>query len=353
MKFNTGREAQPLGPVWLDEEKSFYYWQKVYQSLMWPERWASAVGLSTNGLKDLLNIVWGGYRIKKAEVEKRSFPPEVAIYLVKIACERPDNYGRSLSHWDCAELSRELIRSGIVSSISAETVRRILQSHHLKPWRFHMWLSSQVPRDESFFRQVQEIIDLYTRPLSVDEMVLCVDEKTSLQPRCRTQPTRPSMPGYPNLVEHEYKRDGALNLFAGFDTRTGHIYGKSYERKRQEEFIDYLEYLDSQIPGTIKTIHLVCDNLKTHKGTKVKKWLMGHSRFVFHYTPVHCSWMNQIEQWFSILQRKRFRISDFQSKDDLKAKIEGFISEWNQVAHPFNWSTQSGVKIMDKMKVAA
>lgn len=353
MKFNTGREVQPLGPAWSDEEKSFYYWQKVYQSLMWPERWASAVGLSTNGLKDLPNIVWRGYRIKKAAVEKRSFPPEVAIYLVKIACERPDNYGRSLSQWDCTELVRELIHSGLVSSISAETVRRILQSHHLKPWRFHMWLSSRLPRDEVFFRQVQEIIELYTRSLSADEIVLCVDEKTSLQARGRTQPTRPAIPGYPNLVEHEYKRDGALNLFAGFDTRTGHIYGKSYERKRQEEFIDYLEYLDSQIPGTIKTIHLVCDNLKTHKGTKVKKWLMVHSRFVFHYTPVHCSWMNQIEQWFSILQRKRFRISDFQSKEDLKAKIEDFISEWNQVAHPFNWSRPSGVKIMDKMKVAA
>jgi len=216
-----------------------------------------------------------------------------------------------------------------------------------------MWLSPQVARDESFAQQIQEIIDLYTRPLSADEVVLCIDEKTSLQPRCRTEPTRPAIPDYPNLVEHEYRREGALNLFAGFDTRRGNVYGQCYERKRQEEFINYLGYLDGQIPQTIKTIHIVCDNLKTHKGRKVKEWLIQHPRFMLHYTPVHCSWMNQIEQWFSILQRKRFRISDFQSKEDLKTKIEGFIAEWNQVAHPFNWSIQSGVKVMAKIKVAA
>ncbi len=114
----------------------------------------------------------------------RSFPPEVAMYVVKIACERPDDVGRSLSLWDCTEIARQLVRDGLVTSISAETVRQILLHHRLKPWRQKMWLSPKVPRDAAFAAQIQGICDLYTRPLRPDEIVLCVDEMTSLQPRC-------------------------------------------------------------------------------------------------------------------------------------------------------------------------
>ena len=277
----------------------------------------------------------------------RSFPPEVAIHLVKLACERPDKCGRSLSQWDCIELARELIRCGMVEEISAPTVYRILSHHKLKPWRFHMWLSPKHPRDAEFYARVQELIDLYTRPLGPNEIVVSIDEKTSLQPRPRLSATKPAQPGgVPNLVEHEYRRDGALNLFSAFDTRTGHVYGKCFPRKRQREFITFLEYLEAEIPETINTIHVVCDNVSTHHGKEVRKWLESHPRFVFHFTPVHCSWMNQVEQWFSILQRKRFGIADFESKADLEAKIEQFIREWNEVAHPFNWTSKSAAKVM-------
>ena len=113
------------------------------------------------------------------------------MYVVKIACERPDDVGRSLSQWDCTEIARQLVRDGVVKSISAETVRRILLHHRLKPWRQKMWLSAKVPRDAAFAAQVQEICDLDTRPLGPDEVVLCVDEMTSLQPRPRRSPTLP------------------------------------------------------------------------------------------------------------------------------------------------------------------
>jgi transposase len=194
---------------------------------------------------------------------------------------------------------------------------------------------------------VSALIDLYTRPLRPDELVLSVDEKTSLQPRPRHSPTRPAQPqNLPNRHEHEYKRAGALNLLAAFDTRSGQVYGQCYERKRQQEFIAFLEHLDQAITAAIKTIHLVCDNVSTHHGKKIRKWLVNHSRFVVHFTPVHCSWMNQVEQWFSILQRKRLRIVDFESKDHLRQKLEQFIREWNVHAHPFNWSTKSVAKVM-------
>lgn len=272
--------------------------------------------------------------------------------MVKIACERPDDVGRSLSQWDCVELARQLVADGVVQSISAETVRRILANHKLKPWRHHLWLSPKVPRDAEFARRVTNIVDLYTRPLLPFEMVLCVDEKTSLQPRTRLSPTLPAQPGQPVRVEHEYKRKGALNLFAGFDTRTGKVYSRTAERKRQVEFIPFLEQLDQQIPSNVTMIHIVLDNLPMHCGKQVQAWLAKHPRFAFHFPPVHCSWMNQVEQWFSILQRKRLRIADFADKAALAERLEAFVAEWNTHAHPFNWSTKSAAKVMAKCELA-
>jgi transposase len=233
------------------------------------------------------------------------------------------------------------------------TVRRILMHHQLKPWRHHLWLSPHTPRDVEFCTRVAEVVELYTQLLRADEIVLCVDEKTSLQPRPRLHPTRPAIPGLPTRVEHEYRRAGALNLLAAFDTRTGQVYGQCYARKRQQELIAFLEYLDTSIPARIKTIHIVWDNARAHTGKQVRAWLQAHPRFVRHLTPVHCSWLNQIEQWFSILQRKRLRIVDFASTTDLQAKLGQFIAEWNERAHPFNWTTKSVAKVMADVVPAA
>jgi transposase len=270
------------------------------------------------------------------------------MYAVKIACQRPDQLGRSLSPWDCTEIARQSERDGVVATISAETVRRILHNHRLKPWRQKMWLSAEVPRDAAFAAQVQEICDLYTRPLSPDEVVLCADEMTSLQPRPRKAPTLAAQRDRPTRVEHEYGRCGALDLFAAFDTRSGKVYGQTATRKRQAEFIAFLEYLDAQIPASVKTIHIVLDNLRMHKGKQVQAWLAEHPRFVFHHPPVHCSWMNQVEQWFGIARRKRLRIVDFSSKEALAERLMAFIDQWNETAHPSNWTSKSVAKVMAK-----
>ena len=298
------------------------------------------------------NAVAWAWTTLRDPVVRRSFPPEVAIHVVKIACELPDQLGVSLARWDSIEIARRIVASGIVASISPETVRRILDHHKLKPWRFHLWLSPKAPRDEAFRARVVEICDLYTRPLAPDEIVLCADEKTSLQPRSRVTPTLPAKPGEPIRLEHEYVRKGALSLFAAFDTRTGKVYGQCHDRKRQAEFIAFLEMLEREIAPEIKTIHLVLDNLRMHKGKQVQAWLASHQRFVFHHPPVHCSWMNQVEQWFSILQRKRLCLADFASKTDLQQKIEAFIADYNTRAHPFNWSSKSVAKIMAKIDEA-
>ena len=268
--------------------------------------------------------------------------------MVKLAGERPDVVGRSVSQGESAELARQLVRDGVVEASSPQTVQRSLRDHKLKPWRQHLWLSPQVPRDAVCAAQVQEIVTLYTRPVGVWAMVLCVDEKTSLQPRTRKAPTLAAQPGQPVRVEHEYPRKGALNLFAGFDTRTGKVYATTAERKRQGEFSAFLEHVDREIAPALTTIHVVLDNVRMHKGKQVQAWLAKPPRFVFHFPPVHCSWMNQVEQWFSILQRKRLQIVDFADKKHLAERLIAFVAEWNEHTHPFRWSTKSVAKVMAK-----
>jgi len=168
---------------------------------------------------------------------------------------------------------------------------------------------------------------------------------------CPGAPGLPAQPGQPVRVEHEYQRRGALNLFAAFDTRSGKVYARTAERKRQVEFIAFLEQIEREVSAAITTIHMVLDNLIMHKGKQVRAWLAEHPRFVFHHPPVHCSWMNQVEQWFSILARKRLRIADFADKATLAERLMAFVAHWNQYAHPFNWSAKSAAKVMAKCQI--
>lgn len=274
----------------------------------------------------------------------------MATYLTKLACELPDEVGRSLSLWTCAELARTLVRDAVVGAISPQTVQRLLQSSRLKPWRVHHWLSPKVPRDERFREIVLDLCDLYTRKAVRTERIVSLDELTSIQPRTRTAATKPAQPGLiPVRLEHEYERKGAWNLFAAFDIHSGKVIAQLHRRKRQKEAIALLEAIDKDTPNNVKTIHVVCDNISIHKGKLVRQWLECHPRCKMHYTPVHCSWMNQIEQWFSILRRKRLRAPNFVDLDDLAAKINQFVIEWNEVAHPFNWSAASFDKILAKV----
>ena len=276
----------------------------------------------------------------------------MALHLVRRACELPEQAGRSLSQWDCAELARQVVRDEIVASISPQTVQRILASNRLKPWRSHVWLHPRTPRDAAFAAQVRAVADLLTRLLADDEVVLSLDEMTSLQPRPRRVATRPAQPGRPLQVEHEYTRAGATHLFAAFDTRSGQVYGVTVRRKRQVEYLTLLEHLDQAIPASVTTIHLLADNVSVHHGKLVQQWLAAHPRFVAHFTPVHCSWMNPVEQWFGILRRKRLRSPNFPDLAALQRAIHQFIAEWNEIAHPFRCTTHSFDKILAKIEVA-
>ncbi len=285
-------------------------------------------------------------RIVRARVGRGPFPPEVRLHLVRRACELPEQAGRSLSQWDCAELARQLVRDEVVASISPQTVQRMVAADRLKPWRHHVWLHPRTPRDATFAEQVQAVAELLTRLLGEDAVVLSLDEMTSLQPRPRRVPTRPAQPGRPVQVEHEYRRAGATHLFAAFDTRSGQVYGLTLRRKRQVEYLALLEHLDRSIPASITTIDLLADNVSVHHGKLVQRWLADHPRFVAHFTPVHCSWMNPVEQWFGILRRKRLRSPNFPDLAALQHAVLQFMAQWNERAHPFRWTTQSFDKIL-------
>lgn len=265
----------------------------------------------------------------------------MALHAVKIACELPQERGRPIGAWTCAAIARELIATEIVGSISAETVRRMLKSQKLKPWRVHHWLSPRVLRDDAFHATLDRIESLYTGALGPHEAVVCVDENTSLQPRSRLAPTMPAGPDRPVTIEHEYKRGGALHLFAAFDTRTGRVMGRCFQRKRSKEFIGLLEAIDAATPARVTTIHVIADNSSVHKSKETQAWLAEHARFRPVFLPVHCSWLNQVEQWFSVLQREVLRHPNFASRADLALAIGEYIADHNTRAHPYNWTAKS------------
>lgn len=276
----------------------------------------------------------------------------MTLHLVRRACELPEQAGRSLSQWDCAELARQLVCDAVVLAISPQTVQRMLAANRLKPWRHHVWLHPRGPRDAAFAEQVRAVADLLTRPVAEHEVVLSLDEMTSLQPRPRRVATRPAQPGRPLQVEHEYKRAGATHLFAAFDTRSGQVYGVTTRRKRQVEYLALLEHLDRSLPASVTTIHLLADNVSVHHGKRVRRWLADHPRLVAHFTPVHCSWMNPVEQWFGILRRKRLRSPNFADLAALQHALHQFIDEWNETAHPFRWTATSFEKLLATVDAA-
>jgi hypothetical protein len=163
-----------------------------------------------------------------------------------------------------------------------------------------------------------------------------------------------------------------LQLFAAFDLRSGEVVGILRRRKRQVELFELLEAIDARHPASICVVHLVCDNVSVHHGKQVRAWLVRHPRFQMHFTPVHCSWMNrtvrseakysevdehgrrpravnQVEQWFSILQRRRLTAPNFEDLQDLERKILAFIEQCNEQAHPLRWSKRSFVKVLAKI----
>ena len=230
------------------------------------------------------------------------------------------------THWSCRLMAA-------AQGISKSTVSNVWRSHNLKP---HLTKTFKLSRDPKFLEKLTDVVGLYLSPPD-KVIVLCVDEKSQIQALKRTQPGLPLKKGRCGTMTHDYKRNGTTTLFAALDLLQGKVIGDCYKRHRHQEFLKFLRRIDREFPGKTP-LHLVMDNYGTHGTPEVKAWLTKHPRFVVHYVPTSCSWLNLIERWFAELTNKRIRRGSFLSVDDLIAAIEEFLDTWNEHPKPFVWT---------------
>ena len=233
---------------------------------------------------------------------------------------------RGSTHWSCRTMA-------VAQGIGKSTVSNIWRSHNIKPHRTETFKLSRDPR---FLEKLTDVVGLYLNPPD-KAIVLCIDEKSQIQALDRTQPGLPLKKGRCGTMTHDYKRNGTTTLFAALDVIEGKVIGDCYKRHRHQEFLKFLRRIDREFPGKT-SLHVVMDNYGTHGTPEVKAWLKRHPRFVVHYVPTSCSWLNLIERWFAELTNKRIRRDSFLSVEDLIAAIEEFLAVWNENPKPFVWT---------------
>jgi hypothetical protein len=258
-----------------------------------------------------------------------------------MACSLPVDSGVPLSRWSSSELAREAITRGIVEQISGVTVWRWLSEDAIKPWQHRSWI---FPRDPLFAQRAGPILDLYAgywqgERLHPGDYVVCADEKPSIQARKRTARTRPARRGEGQKVEHEYERQGALCYLAAWDARRAKIFDRCAAKDGIEPFDQLVQQFMSQHPyRRAQRVFVIIDNGSAHRGKRSIDRLQGTwpNMKVVH-TPIHASWVNQAEIYFSVVQRKVVTPNDFADLDTLQAHLLAFGRRYEQIAAPFQW----------------
>jgi transposase len=269
------------------------------------------------------------------------FTPVQVAEAKALACQLPAETGTPLSRWSCPELAAELTTRGITDSISASTVRRWLREDAIKPWQYRSWIFI---RDPDFRTKAQRVLDLYSRtfqggPLGEDEYVLSSDEKTSIQARCRCHPTLAPGQARAMRVNHEYQRGGALAYLAAYDVHRAQVYGRCEPKTGIVPFMNLVTQVMTQEPyASAKRVFWVVDNGSSHRGQRAIDRLAGaFPNAVMVHTPIHASWTNQIEIFFSIVQRKVVSPNDFPDLDQVRERLRAFEDRYNATAQPFQW----------------
>ena len=269
------------------------------------------------------------------------FTPVQRAEVKAMACQLPATYGIPLSRWSCPELAVEVVAAGIAPAMSPSTVRRILAHDAIKPWQYRSWISI---RDPDFAAKANRVLDLYARiwdgqPLGEDEYVISSDEKTSIQARCRCHPTL--APGIARMmrVEHDYDRGGAVAYLAAYDVHRAHLMGRSEPRTGITPYEALVEQVMGQEPyASAKRVFWVVDNGSSHRGrAAVERMADRWPTCVLVHTPVHASWLNQIEIVFSVVQRKVVTPNDFHDLAEIEARLSAFEIRYNNAANPIDW----------------
>lgn len=258
-----------------------------------------------------------------------------------LACQLPADTGTPLARWSCPELAREAITQGVTEAISASTVRRWLAADAIKPWQFRSWL---FPRDPDFAAKAARVLDLYERrwngrKLEPDEYVISSDEKTSIQARCRCHPSLP--PGRARMmrVNHEYERGGALAYLAAYDVHHARVFGQCAPSTGITPFMALAAQVMTTEPyASAKRVFWVVDNGSSHRGqTAIDRLAQRFPNAVMVHTPIHASWLNQVEIYFSVLQRKVLSPNDFTDLTEVEQRLAEFEQRYNATATPFDW----------------
>lgn len=243
---------------------------------------------------------------------------------------------RGRTHWSTRSMAKHL-------GLSHSTIGRIWRAFGLQPHRTESFRLSQDPQ---LVEKVRDIVGLYMNPPD-NAVVLCVDEKSQVQALERAQPVLPMSLGQPERQTHDYIRHGTTDLFAALDAATGQVLGKCYARHRAIEFKKFLVEIETAVPNELD-IHVVLDNLATHKTPAIKKWLSKRPRFHFHFTPTHASWLNLVERFFGLLTEHALRRGSHTSVSQLRNAIHDYLDAHNDDPKPFTW-TKSADQILESI----
>jgi transposase len=271
----------------------------------------------------------------------RTFPARVVAEVKALACELPAASGRPLARWTCPELARAAVAAGITEAVSASTVRRWLADDAIKPWQHRSWI---FPRDPHFALKGGRVLDLYQRtwegqPLGADEYVLSADEKPGVQARSRIHLPLPPGPGRAMRVESEYQRCGTLAYLAAYDVHRARVIGRCEPTTGIKPFTALIDQVMRTEPyASARRVFWVVDNGASHRNWAAAARLAdAYPNAQMVHLPVHASWLNQVEIYFSVIQRKLLTPDDFGDLDGLAEQILAFENHYNAAARPFDW----------------
>jgi DDE superfamily endonuclease len=306
-----------------------------------PRGWTARPTASLGGDDDFALSVWTVWKMKRGRVGRVVFPPQQVAEVKVIACELPARHDLPLSRFSRAELHRLVIERGVTDA-SASTIWRWLHDDAIKPWQTRSWI---FPRDPAFAEKAGRALDLYARVfddkrLRPDEYVICADEKTQLQALGRRHATVPPGSGRPGLVEFDYLRGGTLAYLAAWDVHHARLFDRVEQTTGIVPFSRLVKQVMTVEPyASARRVFWIVDNGSSHAGkTSIARMHKAHDNAELIHLPVHASWLNQAELFFSIVQRKALTPNDFATLQHLARRLLDFAQHYRTIARPFQWT---------------